>query len=154
MRLKYLLLVSIVALLTVSCTREISSKQPAKQPDIQTSTATVTTNITQSGTFKAGEHPTQGKVRVVNDNGKRYLEFDQSFKTDSGPDLFVILYRSETPPVSGIKEKDYVSIARLQKTSGTQRYRVPENVKLANFKSVAVWCRKFNATFGYANLSV
>lgn len=38
-------------------------------------------------------------------------------------------------------------------TSGAQRYALADNVNLADFRSVAVWCRKFNATFGYAPLS-
>lgn len=56
--------------------------------------------------------------------------------------------------VCGIKEKDYVSIACSQKTRGTQGYAIPQNVKLADFKSVAIWCCAFNATFGYAKLSL
>lgn len=66
--------------------------------------------------------------------------------------MYVILYRFEKPPISGIKEKDYVSIAQLQKITGNQRYALPNNVNLQEFKSVAIWCRKFNATFGYAIL--
>lgn len=52
-------------------------------------------------------------VSVVTENGKKYIELDEAFKTDNGPDLFVILHRSKKPPISGIKEEDYVSIGRL-----------------------------------------
>ncbi|NJL10535.1 MAG: DM13 domain-containing protein [Calothrix sp. SM1_7_51] len=92
-------------------------------------------------------------VKLVTENGKRYLEFDKNFKTDKGPDLFVILHKNATLPNSGIKEKDYVSIARLQATNGNQRYAIPNNVNLADFRSVAIWCRQFNATFGFATLN-
>lgn len=151
MLLRFLAIVSTLTLLTLGCASEVKSNQP----DTKTTptTVAVTADTAQSGTFKAAEHPTKGTVRVVNEQGKQYLEFDKSFKTDSGPDLFVILHRSATVPVSGVKEQDYVSLARLQKTSGAQRYLVPNNVKLADFKSVAIWCRKFNATFGYAPLA-
>lgn len=149
MKFKHLAVLGIAALLTIGCAREVSSNQS----DVQLSPATtVATNATPSGSFKAGEHPTQGTVSIATENGKLYLELDQNFKSDDGPDLFVILHRSDAPPVYGIQNKDYVSIARLQKTSGAQRYAVPDNVKLADFKSVAIWCRKFNATFGYAPL--
>lgn len=40
----------------------------------------------------------------------------------------MILYRSDAPPKYGIKKQDYASIARLQKTSGNQRYAIPNNV--------------------------
>lgn len=155
MKFKFLA-VCIAAVLTVSYAKEATSKQVSTQMQQTTVSTTVAQGrqgtTADSGTFKAGEHPTQGTVRVVTEKGKRYLEFNQSFKTDQGPDLYVILHRSDAPPVSGIKKKDYVSIARLQKTSGAQRYTLPNNVNLADFRSVAVWCRKFNATFGYAPL--
>jgi Electron transfer DM13 len=155
MKIKYLAILC-VAMLTVGCAKELSSNQPQQETQTTTSTTSPvkqkTQTVAESGTFKAGEHPTKGTVRVITEKGKRFLEFDGNFKTDNGPDLFVILHRSDAPPESGVKEKDYVKIARLQKTSGTQRYAVPENVNLADFKSVAIWCRAFNATFGYAPL--
>ncbi|NEU74783.1 DM13 domain-containing protein [Hassallia byssoidea VB512170] len=156
MKFKFLAVLGIAAVLSVSYAKEATSKQVSTQMQHTTASTTVAQatqgTATDSGTFKAGEHPTQGTVSVVTDKGKRYLEFDQSFKTDNGPDLYVILHRSDAPPITGIKKKDYASIARLQKTSGAQRYALPDNVNLADFRSVAVWCRKFNATFGYAPL--
>lgn len=154
MKLNYLAVLCAVALLTVACAKEVNSNQPNVQAE--QSANPVATSLaqtpTQSGTFQAAEHPTKGMVRLVTENGKRYLELDEAFKTDNGPDLFVILHRSEKPSTYGIKEKDYVSISRLQKVSGTQRYAIPAGVNLADFGSVAIWCRQFNATFGFAPL--
>lgn len=116
-------------------------------------------NASVSGTFKDGEHPTKGTVRIIEKNGKRILELDESFKTSSsGPDLVVILHRlpdvisSTTPPAYPIKEGDYVIIAPLKEYSGAQSYEIPDNIKLEDFPSAAIWCRKFNATFGAARL--
>lgn len=113
-----------------------------------------------SGRFTSGEHPTQGSVRVINQNGKFFLDLDQGFKTSSqGPDLVVILHRSANvigstkPPAYPLKAGDYVILAPLQKFSGAQRYLIPANVNVANYKSAAIWCRKFNATFGAASLA-
>jgi Electron transfer DM13 len=104
------------------------------------------------GTFVAAEHPTQGTVQIVRENGKRYLDFDAAFKSDAGPDLHVILHRAASLPKGGLQEQDYAIVSRLQKVSGKQRYAIPQNVNLANYRSVAIWCRQFNATFGYAPL--
>ncbi|MBW4645386.1 MAG: DM13 domain-containing protein [Goleter apudmare HA4340-LM2] len=150
MKFRTLVIVGIIATVSFSCAKETTSNQTDTQTQSVTNTASPV--VAEPGAFKPGEHPTQGKVSVVTEQGKSYLEFDGNFKTDNGPDLFVILHRSDAPPISGIKEKDYVSIARLQKTSGNQRYALPDNVKLGDFKSVAIWCRQFNATFGYATL--
>ena len=166
MKLKSLVVLSLATLLIVGCsTQEVSQKpETGAQTQTQTQTPTQAQTVgeetpisnagTVTGTFKSAEHPTQGAMKVVTENGKNYLEFDENFKTDSGPDLFVILHRNDTLPITGIKEKDYVSIAALKNTSGIQRYEIPENVNLADFKSVAVWCRQFNATFGYAPFQV
>ncbi|MBH8561726.1 DM13 domain-containing protein [Nostoc sp. CENA67] len=135
----------IVATLTTSCTKEVTINQTQTQ-------APTPASVAESGNFKAREYPAQGTAKVITEQGKRYLVFDQKFKTGKGPDLFVILHRSDAPPLTGIKEKDYVNIAPLQKTSGTQRYALPGNLKLAEYKSVAIWCRKFNSTFAYASL--
>ncbi|AFY30944.1 DM13 domain-containing protein [Calothrix sp. PCC 7507] len=149
MRFQHLVILGITAIVSVSCAKQtISNQQETPAP----STKSIASPVADGGTFKAGEHPIRGKVSITNKKGKRYLEFDRNFKTSDGPDVYVILYRSHTPPTYGIKEKDYVSLSRLQKTSGTQSYVLPENVKLGDFKSVAIWCRKFNATFGYASL--
>ncbi|UKO96503.1 DM13 domain-containing protein [Nostoc sp. UHCC 0870] len=149
MQWKHLVILAIVTTVTIGCTREESSNQV----DTQTSTTTTATSPSaKAGNFQNGGHPTKGKVTVVTEQGKQYLEFDQNFKTDNGPDLFVILHNSDAPPISGIKEKDYVTLAPLQKISGNQRYALTTNIKLANYKSVAIWCRKFNTTFGYATL--
>ncbi|MBD2773616.1 DM13 domain-containing protein [Iningainema tapete] len=154
MKFKYLAVLSIATLLTVGCATEVVSQQPVQETQPATSvTKTIAMRSSQAGSFRGAEHPTQGKARIITENGKRYLEFDQSFKSNNGPDLFVILHRSDAPPTYGVKKQDYISIARLQKTSGTQRYALPNNVNLANFKSVAIWCRRFNATFGYASWS-
>lgn len=153
MKLNYLAILGIAAVLTVGCAREINTNQPTQETQPATfESSPSASSAVQSGTFRAGEHPTQGTVRVVTDNGKSYLEFDQNFKTDNGSDLFVILHRSDAPP-NGIKRQDYVNVGKLQQVSGTQRYALPTDVEPAEFGSVAIWCRLFNVTFGFAPLS-
>jgi len=154
MKFKYAAVLSIVALISVGCGNfESQSQQSETQPQAETVAETpVTGTVQSSGAFIDAEHPTKGTANIITENGKKYIQFDDKFKSDSGPDLFVILHKDDKLPITGIKEADYVSIAPLKSTNGTQKYEIPENVDLANFKSVAIWCRKFNATFGYAVL--
>jgi Electron transfer DM13 len=154
MKFKYVTLLSLVALLNAGNIEAVFAKQTiSPNQAVSAVTKVAMGQSPQTGSFQAGEHPVQGNIRIIRYKNKRYLEFDKSFKTDNGPDLFVILHRDRTVPIYGIKQKDYTSIARLQKTKGTQRYAIPNNVNLADFKSVAVWCRQFNATFGFAALN-
>lgn len=166
MKLKHLLTLSIACLLMVSCTRQESVNQPQASPITQSaptsteSARTVNQDAVKSGTFVSGEHPTSGTARIVSQNGKPILELDQAFKTsEMGPDLVVILHRSENvlgttkPPAYPIQQSDYVILAPLKEFSGAQSYPIPDTINLTDYKSVGIWCRKFNATFGVAALN-
>ncbi|NJL82084.1 MAG: DM13 domain-containing protein [Chloroflexaceae bacterium] len=97
------------------------------------------------------DHPTQGTVRILEEKGKRYVEFSADFKTVEGPAVAVILHRGHTVAVN-IHGKDYITLAPLRSFTGAQRYEIPPQVNLADFGSVAIWCGDFNVTFGYAPL--
>lgn len=164
MKSKHLLILSIVFL--TGCTREAAiapdpeiSFSPAPVRSVSPTKSMASVAIEPSGTFVSGEHNTQGTVRILTENGNRYLELDSTFQTStSGPDLYVILHRSNdvigstTPPAYPLQEQDYVIIDRLQAYSGAQRYQIPDDIDLAQYKSAVIWCRMFNATFGAARL--
>ncbi len=107
-----------------------------------------------SGQFVTVEqdHATTGTARIVTENNQRYLEFDAAFDTARGPAVEVVLYRNSTVPVN-LDEKDYVTLAPLQSFTGAQRYAIPADLDLSTYQSVAIWCREFNVTFGYAALA-
>lgn len=174
MRVRRWVLLGLASLVLVGCIGKIEKNQATENPTpISPATPTQVTQpesiaqtmnstkpaIVRSGSFTSGEHPTQGTARIITQNGKFFLELDQGFKTSNlGPDLVVILHRSSNvlgttkPPAYPLKSGDYVLLAPLRQFSGTQRYAIPASINLANYKSAAIWCRKFNATFGAANL--
>jgi hypothetical protein len=117
----------------------------------RTTIATKTNSILASGSFVKQEKATTGRARILNINGKNYLEFDRTFRTGEGPDVKIILHRNSSIPLN-IREENYLTLAPIKSFSGAQRYAIPENVNLANYKSVGIWCEEFNATFGYASL--
>ncbi|KST68611.1 DM13 domain-containing protein [Mastigocoleus testarum] len=144
---------------TTSPSDESTVTASSSSADSLTKETTQTSKALSSGTFVDGEHPTSGTVRIVKKDGKHILELDSAFKTSTtGPDLVVILHRlpdvigSTKPPAYPINEGDYVILAPLQKYSGAQSYEIPKNINLKEFQSAAIWCRKFNATFGAAKL--
>ncbi|MBD2729881.1 DM13 domain-containing protein [Nostoc sp. FACHB-892] len=175
MKIRYLLILSLFSIIMISCARKVSSNQLNESPiAVNTSVPASSTpakslalsaqsqesTAIKSGTFVSGEHTTQGTVNITTKNGKSFLELEQSFKTSElGPDLVVVLHRSNNvigstkPPSYPLKSGDYIIIAPLKEYSGAQTYSIPSNINLADYKSAAIWCRKFNATFGAANLS-
>jgi Electron transfer DM13 len=141
-----------------SPTPPVSAAPSPKTPKATESTRQ-STQVLRSGAFVDGEHPTQGLARIVQNGAQQILELDAAFQTStSGPDLVVVLHRSPdvigstVPPAYPIKEGDYVLIAPLKAYSGAQSYVIPATIQSDNFASAAIWCRKFNATFGAARL--
>ena len=117
------------------------------------------TKTIKEGEFKSGEHETKGIVRLVQaESGRYYLEFDNSFATDKGPDLFVVLHRdddvlaSSSSPNYPLEKEDYYMVSPLLEIKGKQRYILPGNFDFSDYPSIAIWCRQFNATFGAAYL--
>ncbi|MGF1538565.1 MAG: DM13 domain-containing protein [Elainellaceae cyanobacterium] len=104
----------------------------------------------QSGAFQGVDHPTLGTATVVEVGGKRYLEFDDAFQSDDGPDLFVLLHKEAVP--QGYDSSQFVNLGVLKSTEGSQRYEIPEGISVEDFASAVIWCREFNVTFGFATL--
>jgi len=105
------------------------------------------------GSFVNAEVPTQGKARIVTRNGKHFLELDSAFTTsDRGPDLHVLLDTEARPPQNYQDFNSYVNLGKLKKFSGSQVYPIPDSIDVSDLKSVVIWCRMANATFGYAPL--
>ena len=132
-------------------------KQESSAP--ANATAASQDSVVRSGSFVSGEHPTQGTARVVLRGQRRFLDLDPAFSTStSGPDLVVVFHRSEDvigssqPPAFPINDGDYAVLAPLQDYSGAQSYAIPDAINLDDYASVAIWCRRLNATFGAAAL--
>lgn len=47
-----------------------------------------------------------------------------------------------------------INLGKLQSYKGAQKYRIPPMVNIEQVKSVVIWCRMANATFGYAPVSI
>jgi hypothetical protein len=117
---------------------------------------TAITNKAQTiaGNFVKAEKETTGSVRIIMENGHRYLELDNAFSTSNqGPDLHVLLDPATIPTANYPNQGNVINLGRLKSYQGTQRYPIPDVINLDNYKSVAIWCRMANATFGYATLS-
>lgn len=155
-----------VAIAAVGCQPTIQAQPSSAQtPTAQTSPASKTSNsvvdaqtsetltaqaTADSAPFVSVAHTTEGAAQIVEVDGQRYLELDEAFRSDSGPDLFVVLHTQAVP--ESYDSEDYVNLGRLQSLEGTQRYAIPEDVDIESLKSAVIWCQQFNVTFGYATL--
>ncbi|MBW4623767.1 MAG: DM13 domain-containing protein [Cyanosarcina radialis HA8281-LM2] len=155
MKLQFLAALTLVSAIAFDNSLKMTTTQAVEIPAAQkvvVSTKAIAKATVKSGSFVSAEVPTMGTAQIVTENGQNYLQLGQNFKTRNGPDLYVIIYRSSAVPDSGLREGSYVNLGRLQNVKGSQRYAIPGNVNLGQFNAAAIWCRRYNATFGYASL--
>ena len=100
---------------------------------------------------KSAGHQTDGRVKIVWEKDRQYLEFDERFATFRGPNLKVILHREHLVPTK-IEESNYISLASLKSFRGKQKYLIGDRIDLTQYASVAIWCEKYNITFAHATL--
>jgi Electron transfer DM13 len=138
--------------LTIPLTAEktVAATAMGKMPEGTMAKAKNPVKVLMMGKFVKAEHPTTGGASVVMKDGKQYLMLDQQFKSDSGPDLKVLLHREATP--KNYTAADYVNLGPLKQVAGAQVYEIPAGMDVAEYKSAVIWCQEFNATFGFAML--
>ena len=90
-------------------------------------------------------HDAVGTVKLIKAGKDYIINFEDDFKVDSGPDLYVYLGKN------GRYAADTL-ISKLKSDTGHQRYAVPYSIAIANYNEVWVWCRTFSAPFGKAVL--
>jgi hypothetical protein len=128
----------------------------AKPTPDATGTPAAPSGLLASGTFVSQEHETKGTVQILDvGNGRRVLRLE-NLNTSNGPDLHVWLTDAAVSSgVAGWKVFDdgkYVALGKLKGNKGSQNYDIPPDVKLDAYRSVSIWCDRFNVSFGAAVL--
>jgi uncharacterized peroxidase-related enzyme len=109
----------------------------------------------QTGTFHGQVHSTSGRTAIYQGaDGKRILRLTK-FKTSNGPDVHVILIAAKDAKDDDnfLKSNvERVEIGKLKGNEGDQNYEIPAGTDLSKFRTVVIYCERFNATFGAAPL--
>ena len=108
-----------------------------------------------TGTFHGAAHSTSGTASVyIAKDGKKTLRLSD-FKTSNGPDVHVVLIAaSDAQDNENFLDKNVarVELGKLKGNQGNQNYAIPEGTDLSKFKTVSIYCERFNANFGTAPL--
>ena len=108
-----------------------------------------------TGKLQGKAHSTSGRATIYKTaDGKEYLRLSD-FTTSNGPDVHVLLVRTEDKALDAEIVKgdfDHVELGRLKGNEGNQNYDVAANVDLNKYQSVAIYCERFHAVFGVAKL--
>ena len=129
------------------------STPPTNNPVVSASTTPLPSPSVETisqGTFTGFDklHQASGTARIILVDGKRYLRFDEDFKTTNGPDLYVYLGKGNTT----IQYDEDTNLGRLKGNEGSQNYEIPDSLNLDSYSDVWVWCRAFSVPFGKAVL--
>jgi hypothetical protein len=107
----------------------------------------------ETGTFHGKVHQTSGRATIFQEaDGKLVLRLT-NFKTSNGPDVHVILVATKDADDDANFLKngtERVELGKLKGNQGDQNYEVPAGTDLAKFKTVSIYCERFNANFGAA----
>ena len=126
---------------------------PAAVPDAAEPAVPATTAAPAPTRFVSLDHSTSGGLTVLRGgDGAVYVRFED-LRTDNGPDLKVYLSTNPVDGPEGAFDDDAVDLGRLQGNIGSQNYLVPAGTDLTRFRSVVIWCDRFNAAFGAAPLA-
>jgi hypothetical protein len=120
--------------------------------------APVVTTLATGQFSGVGRYEGTGTATVLSDGtDQRFVRFEEDFATDNGPDLLVYL---GTGSGDYGDPSQYLHLGTLTGNIGSQNYEIPalhpdsgEPVDLDVFDHVAVWCKRFDATFAVAQLS-
>ncbi|GAA1436394.1 DM13 domain-containing protein [Streptomyces thermospinosisporus] len=129
----------------------------APDSDAPGSSAPASPAILASGELISHEHATSGTVKLLRLADGGHVVRLERLDTSNGPDLRVWL--TDAPVKDGragwhvFDDGRYVSLGKLKGNKGSQNYTVPEDVDPARYRSVTIWCDRFDVSFGAAELT-
>ena len=103
-----------------------------------------------------GGQETSGAYRIEDTGEGLRLVLSETFRTDWGPDLHVVL----TPTGTAEADNDNVMVTgahvvdELESRSGAQTYELEADLDLSTFQSVIIHCIRFTHLYGAAPLAL
>jgi hypothetical protein len=126
---------------------------PTSAPSLPSTTLPAGPVSERAGSFVSREHGTSGTATIYRfDDGRRVLRIED-LHTSNGPALFVYLSANPAAGPEGAFDDTYVDLGGLKGNIGDQNYEIPPEVNLADYTSVVIWCDRFDAAFGAADLT-
>jgi len=133
--------------------KQDSMKQDKMQDDKMMHEGKAKTLVT--GKFHGKVHKTEGRATIYQEaDGKLVLRLT-NFKTSNGPDVHVILVATTDAMDDANFLKDNtekLELGKLKGNEGDQNYEIPTGTDLTKFRTVSIYCERFNANFGAAPL--
>ena len=133
--------------------KEDSMKQDKMQDDKMMHDGKAKTLVT--GKFHGKVHKTEGRATIYQESDGKLVLRLTSFKTSNGPDVHVIFVATADAMDDANFLKDNtekLELGKLKGNEGDQNYEIPAGTDLTKFRTVSIYCERFNANFGAAPL--
>lgn len=105
-----------------------------------------------AGEFKGLAHETRGHAEVLEVQGKHVLRFT-NFSTSNGPDVHVYLVAApDASSDDAIHHAGFINLGKMKGNQGDQNYELPASWDPTTYRSVSLWCERFNVNFGACSL--
>ncbi|MBX2844641.1 MAG: DM13 domain-containing protein [Saprospiraceae bacterium] len=106
------------------------------------------------GAFQKLNYSVKGSWSLVEEDGQTYLELNETFSTQSGPDLKLFVTKTNLDRLNGSNAiQDAALISRLKRSNGIQRYLIPEGVDLSDYATLLIHCERFSKPWAGAKLN-
>ncbi|MER7895719.1 DM13 domain-containing protein [Streptomyces sp. NPDC096046] len=113
--------------------------------------------VLAQGELISHEHTTSGTVKLVRLADGSHVVRLENLDTSNGPDLRVWLTDAQVLQGKAgwhvFDDGKYVSLGKLKGNKGSQNYALPADVDPSGFRSVSIWCDRFDVSFGAADLA-
>lgn len=114
---------------------------------------TVLAGETHVGTWTKKSQSINGSWRIVETDEGRFLELDEGFRTRRAPDLKLFLSPLDADSINaGNATSDSVLIAKLKKARGAQRYALPADIDVEQFRTLVLHCEQYTKLWGVSSL--
>jgi len=106
-----------------------------------------------TGQFYSILHPTTGTATIyLMGDGTRVLRFTD-FTTSNGPDVHVYMVAAnDAKDIATVQKAGFVDLGVIKGNVGDQNYTLGNDLDLAKYRAVSIWCKRFSVNFGAAAL--
>ena len=102
-----------------------------------------------SGQFYSILHPTAGTATIYQmGDGSRVLRFTD-FSTSNGPDVHVYMVAADdAKDAAAVEKAGFIDLGVIKGNIGDQNYTFGNDLDLAKYRAVSIWCKRFSVNFG------
>ncbi len=110
-------------------------------------------DVITSGVLVEKQKSISGNWSIEKVGESRFIVLAENFKAKNGPDLKIFLSSATLSDVTGkTATKGSALISELKSVKGIQRYSIPQDVDLSQYKSLLIHCEKYAVLWGGGEL--